>query len=288
MEKALAESPDNVSAREKLVTTYIVDLDRPSEAAKRLSPGLDPVLRANAALAAKEPSELGDADRVALGLWYRSLAARTPLKHTKVSLLKRSSDYLRMYLEVYTKRDAQRLKVLAALKSVDAELKRLGYEPPVETGPRVLADFEGETFGAWKVEGKAFGSRPRHRRDKGRYPVTGFLGEQVATSYIGGDGPTGRLISPQFVITQPAINFLIAGGRGSGMTCINLIIDGKVVMTATGTNHNAMKPYSWDVSNLVGKTGHIEIVDSRTDSWGHIAIDHICLGTPPEGSTGRE
>lgn len=126
MEKALTENPDDVLARKKLVTTYLVDLDRPSEAAKYLSDKLDPVLRANVALAAKDPATLTAANLFTLGTWYQSLSSKTIMKPAKVRMLTRARDALNLYLDVHDKADAQRLRTTALVKQIEAELTELG------------------------------------------------------------------------------------------------------------------------------------------------------------------
>ena len=126
LKAALARDPADVSARRQLVTIYLVDLDSPHQGAEYLSDALDATLRTHVSLATKEAAELGDADFLALGLWYRSLAVGATSAEAKTRLLIRSRDYLKMYLEVYTKKDMKRLEALDALKAVEGELKKLG------------------------------------------------------------------------------------------------------------------------------------------------------------------
>ena len=71
------------------------------------------------------------------------------------------------------------------------------------------------------------------------------------------------------------INFWIGGGNHPGQTCINLLVDGKVVRTATGHNSNQMRPDGFDVARLQGKTARLEIVDKATGAWGNIGIGPI-------------
>lgn len=66
----------------------------------------------------------------------------------------------------------------------------------------------------------------------------------------------------------------------TGEACINLLVDGKVVRTATGPNDKPggserLTWSHWDVSEFLGKAARIRIVDERTGGWGHINIDHI-------------
>src|SRR5262249_22486710 len=70
------------------------------------------------------------------------------------------------------------------------------------------------------------------------------------------------------------------GGKHPGKACINLLVAGKVVRTATGPNDRPggseqLDWHSWDVADLEGRTAVIEIVDRATGGWGHINIDHI-------------
>ena len=80
----------------------------------------------------------------------------------------------------------------------------------------------------------------------------------------GGSAEKGSLTSPAFTITEPVINFLIAGGNHPDTTCIKLLVDDKVVRTTTGTNSDLLKWDGWDVSDLIGKKAMIQIVDHYT------------------------
>jgi fructan beta-fructosidase len=150
----------------------------------------------------------------------------------------------------------------------------------------VVADFEGDDYGPWKVEGTAFGSRPARGTLPGQMPVGGFLGKGLVNSFNGGDDSKGKLTSPPFKIERKHINFLIGGGNYPGQTCINLLVDGKVVRTATGPNDRPggselLDWANWDLGDLAGKTAVIEIVDERQGGWGHINVDHIVQSDRP-------
>jgi len=139
----------------------------------------------------------------------------------------------------------------------------------------LIADFESDTYGDWKVEGDAFGAGPAHGTLPGQGTVDGFLGKRLANSFNGGDGPTGKLTSPEFKIQRQMISFLIGGGGFEGKTCMNLLADGKVVRTATGCCREALESKTWDVRELAGKIARIEIVDDAPGGWGHISVDQI-------------
>lgn len=152
----------------------------------------------------------------------------------------------------------------------------------------IINDFEAETYGAWKTQGTAFGNSPARGTLPGQMEVTGFQGKGLVNSFLGGDDPKGTLTSPPFTIERNHLNFLIGGGGYPGETCINLLVNDYVARTATGPNRNAggserLEWASWDVSNLVGKTAVLQVVDNRAGGWGHINVDQIVQSDRPRG-----
>jgi CheY-like chemotaxis protein len=144
----------------------------------------------------------------------------------------------------------------------------------------LIADFEEPDYGRWKTTGDAFGPGPARGTLPGQMEVSGFEGKGLVNSFYGGDQSTGTLTSPEFKIERRFISFLIGGGKDPEKTCLNLIIEGKVVRKATGPNDKpggseALGPESWDVSEFAGKNAVIQIVDQAKGGWGHINVDHI-------------
>ncbi len=146
----------------------------------------------------------------------------------------------------------------------------------------LVADFEWETWesSGWTVTGEAFGPGPAEGTLPRQMKVTGYLGQRLVNSFHGGDDPVGTLTSPAFTIQRKYLNFLIGGGGFAGETCMNLLVDGRVVRTATGPNTQpggteALDWKSWDVRDLTGQQAVLQIVDSRSGGWGHINVDHI-------------
>jgi len=144
----------------------------------------------------------------------------------------------------------------------------------------LIADFEGETYGDWTATGTAFGPGPARGTLSGQMPVSGFEGKGLVNSYLEGDNSTGTLTSPPFTIQRRYINFLVGGGKHPGEACVNLLVDGKPVRTATGPNDRPggserLDWCSWDVQDLVGKQAVIQIVDQRQGGWGHVNVDQI-------------
>jgi len=153
-----------------------------------------------------------------------------------------------------------------------------------EGGDLLITDFEGKTYGeGWKVEGTAFGKAPAKGTLGSQMQVTGFEGKGLVNSFLGGDKPTGRLTSPEFTIERDYIKFLIGGGGHKGKTCMNLLIDGEVVLTATGPNTQPggsefLNWENWDVRKYKGKKAVLQIVDDASGGWGHINVDQISQG----------
>jgi fructan beta-fructosidase len=144
----------------------------------------------------------------------------------------------------------------------------------------VVADFEGEGYGAWKVTGTAFGRGPARGTLPGQMEVSGFQGRGLVNSYAGGDDSTGTLTSPPLLIQRPFLNFLVGGGGFAHETCLNLKVNGATVRTASGTQTSPggserLECSSWDVREFLGKPAVLEIVDSRKGGWGHINVDQI-------------
>lgn len=177
----------------------------------------------------------------------------------------------------------RRINRVTAEKTWTAVVSSAVAAPP-ERPPRpaeVLADFEGDDYGSWRVEGEALGTRPARGTLPNQQEVAGFQGRGLVNTYLGGDQLRGKLVSPTFTIERPYISFLIGGGGHAAKTCINLVVDGKVVRTATGANNERLDWRNWRVADLRGKQAHLEIVDDSTGGWGHINIDQIELGDVP-------
>ncbi|HTQ08689.1 MAG TPA: GH116 family glycosyl hydrolase, partial [Fimbriimonadaceae bacterium] len=166
-------------------------------------------------------------------------------------------------------------KLTTMTHTADAAEEEFANERANPRPDLLIADFEGDTYGDWKVEGEAFGPGPAKGTLPNQNPVTGFVGKGLVDTYYKGDGTTGRLTSPDFTIERDFINFKIGGGNDANSECINLLVDGAVVRTATGLNSEELLWDTWAVKDLAGKKAQIQIVDQARGGWGHINIDQI-------------
>jgi fructan beta-fructosidase len=146
----------------------------------------------------------------------------------------------------------------------------------------VIGSFRGPSYGDWKATGKAFNPGPASGALLTRLEIENAPTDAVASSEIEGDGPTGTLTSPDFEIARKYISFRIGGGDYERDTCLNLLVNGKVVRSATGWRSDRLVPASWDVRRLLGQTARIQIVDEASGDWGHINLGHIVQTDQPE------
>lgn len=155
-----------------------------------------------------------------------------------------------------------------------------------ETPDMLIADFEGPDYGGWTAAGTAFGAAPARGTLPNQMGVAGYRGEGLVNSFVGGDDSQGSLLSPPFKVSRRQIHFLIGGGHHPGKTCVNLLVDGRVLRTATGkstgpNDTESLEPHTWDVADLLGKQAQIEILDRQTGGWGHINVDHLVQSDRP-------
>jgi sucrose-6-phosphate hydrolase SacC (GH32 family) len=159
--------------------------------------------------------------------------------------------------------------------------------PRALTQDIVLSDFDETNYvwllgGTWTTTGGAFGTSPAQGALAGQQTVDGYLGNGLVNTFYNGDASTGTLISPPFTIQRNYIKFLVGGGsyRGEGgyggETRIDLLVNGQVVQHAAGPGEwEHLDWEQWNVSNLLGQTAQIRIVDSAASGWGHINVDQI-------------
>ena len=145
----------------------------------------------------------------------------------------------------------------------------------------LFADFEDGTYGAWKTTGKAFGPGPARGVLPFQNPVGGYSGRYLINTYYYRDDAKGTLVSPEFVIDKPFVNFLVGGGNYKGQTCVNLVVDGQVMRTATGKNNERLEWTHWDVSEFKGRKAQIVVVDDRIGHFGHINADCFYFDVSP-------
>jgi hypothetical protein len=179
-----------------------------------------------------------------------------------------------------------------ALTASAVEGKTLSRSPRADIA---YETFESETYGRWTTAGEAFGSGPVEVSKVQSYQgdVNG-VGQRVVNTHSTSPGNTiesrdaakGTLTSPAFKIERDYIRFRIGGGAHAKRTCMNLLVDGKVVRTATGQNNNRMEPTTWNVRRWEGQNATLEIVDQESGPWGNVGVDEIVFTDKSEKPLG--
>lgn len=157
--------------------------------------------------------------------------------------------------------------------------------------PEVLfEDWSSGTYGKWVATGTAFGDKPQRVSDLPSYmgPVHAGTTYVVNThqtrngeDVVKADQHIGRLRSPEFKIDRNYINLRVGGGNHKDGTCVNLVVEGKVVRTVTGRNSNAMNWEAFSVADFQGKTAYLEVVDSVTGGWGQVSLGEVVFADMP-------
>jgi uncharacterized protein (DUF608 family) len=167
-----------------------------------------------------------------------------------------------------------------------------GRPQPVPNRPDVLfEDWSSGTYGKWVAMGSAFGKTPRKVSELPAYMGDVEAGtEYVANSHearngedvAGGDGHTGTLTSPPFLIERKYLLMRVGGGAHVGTTCVNLLVDGTVVASVTGHNRNAMAWETIPTQSFEGKSAQIQVVDRETGAWGNISLGEVIFSDAPK------
>ncbi len=173
-----------------------------------------------------------------------------------------------------------------------AAREALAHPPAAAGAPEeVFADFESGTYAGWTATGTAFGAGPRTLATispiQGRINAVGRYFVNTYCHETNGDDATGTLTSRTFTVGRPYLTMLVGGGDYAGQTCVDLVIDGARVLTATGRRDNQMFPVTWDLRPFQGRAACIRIVDERTGPWGNIGVDQIVFSSTPGRPDGK-
>jgi non-lysosomal glucosylceramidase len=157
-------------------------------------------------------------------------------------------------------------------------------EAAASTRPDILvSDFEKTTWenSGWVAEGEAFQTGPQ----AGTLPlVKGFQGKAYAHSHNrrladkgDPDHLTGTLTSPPFKAERRYLSFLLVGGSRQEQLAVQLLLEGKVVHSLTGTDSNQFAPRSIDLTPWQGRELRVRLIDQAKGPWGSIGIDQLVL-----------
>ena len=149
-------------------------------------------------------------------------------------------------------------------------------------GDLSLQSFSTRSYGDWIATGTAFQKGPATKDLLRPLEIEHSETGRVISSEIEGDGPIGTLTSPMFKIQRNYLSFRIGGGDYKGRTCLNLVVDGKVVRTETGRRSDYLFAVNWDIRALKGKSATLQVVDLESGDWGHVNVDRLLQTDHPE------
>jgi non-lysosomal glucosylceramidase len=185
------------------------------------------------------------------------------------------------------------------VKAAGATMLRMSLEfaPKTDRPDILFEDWSKEGYEGWTVEGTAFGKGPVRKKD-----VPGYQGDlggdtpRVANSHASAPGADvgqkddalGTLTSKPFAVERNFIHLWIGGGNHAGQTCVNVLVDGKVVRSLTGKANNHMEPALFDLREFQGRQAVLQIVDQRKGAWGNIGVGRITLSDSAAAGTPQE
>jgi hypothetical protein len=166
----------------------------------------------------------------------------------------------------------------------------INFDESTEQVSHTTWDFESGDLRGWSKTGNAFDTQPtygdnptaRNRgqasHHQGNYWIGGYENRQRQYDPPGrvqGDGPQGTLTSAPFIISSSAISFLIGGGCDINTERVELLINGQVVLKATGKCTETMEQTRWDVTPYRGQKAQLRLIDASSGGWGHINFDDV-------------
>jgi len=141
----LAEKPDDVEARDRVVRLFLVELDAPEQAGKYLAVGANDLESKLILLAGMTIGRLPEAALLKLGQWYASLAAKAGPAAEEAMLL-RAKMYYEVFLEKHAVVDALRAQAQAGLLAVADALEKFKPKPKLPPGAVLVLTFSRNTF----------------------------------------------------------------------------------------------------------------------------------------------
>ncbi|MDR0995317.1 MAG: GH32 C-terminal domain-containing protein [Tannerella sp.] len=159
---------------------------------------------------------------------------------------------------------------------MDSDFVALYSRDRYEPKGQVLFNFE-HGLDNWTMQGDAFSESPACQGLYRQGSIMGKEGQFYLNSFHKEASSMGTITSPAFTVSKDYLDFKIGGGYAPGKECVNLIVNGKTVRTATGHNSNNLQWTGWDVSAFRGQQARLQFVDSLSEGYGCIFADQFVL-----------
>jgi hypothetical protein len=90
------------------------------------------------------------------------------------------------------------------------------------------------------------------------------------------DTHVASITTPPFEIKLDYITFLLSGGNSPGVACANLLVDGKILRTATGRDRDTLEWVAFGVEDLKGRTAQFQLLDAGRAANEYVTVDCVC------------
>jgi hypothetical protein len=105
--------------------------------------------------------------------------------------------------------------------------------------------------------------------------LRGQHGHGILSSAQRDDAATGELTSREFGIEGRTLGLLVGGGKASRGVGVELWVDGKKELAASGDDTENLRPVFWNVAGFEGKPARLRVYDHG--SRRHVTIDRVLL-----------
>lgn len=187
-----------------------------------------------------------------------------------------------IHLETLSASDARLASFPITPRAATPQRPSTGALPRDANRTPLNLDFEAGDLRHWKATGNAFRGQPVSKdsiaqrwsdqvsNKQGQFFVGGY---EVALS----DADQGTLTSPWFQVSAPYGSFLVGGGS-SQATRVDVLLRGdsnaeEVVFSASGDQREQMRRVAFDLTQYVGRSIAVRLVDESSGGWGHLNFD---------------
>jgi levanase len=83
----------------------------------------------------------------------------------------------------------------------------------------------------------------------------------------------GTILSPEFQLDGPLLSVLVGGASRRTGGRVELVVDDRVVASASGNDSDFMFPAFWNVSEYQGKGARLRVIDESAGNY--VLLDHV-------------
>jgi hypothetical protein len=235
----------------------------------------EPIFALRPALDDEHPTEVG-----LLRRFYASGGERQRAELVGFYLSRRRLPEARYFIERWAPSAAE-LPLAQALRAEMARAESSLAQPAPAEDAAALAlvavdplepalDFEADALAGWHGPSESFRAGPQ--------AILGLRGQHgagVLSSAAAGKAGRGELLSPEFTLDGSMLGLLVGGGSAKRGTGVELLVDGAVVATASGTDSNVLAPVFWDIGAHAGKRARLRVFDRTPRDF--VLVDRVLL-----------